>query len=352
MKANITRGSGFRGLINYVMDQGPKATGDKRPEWIGGTMGGEDARELAAEIAQVRTLRPDIKRPIWHCSLSLPHGERLDADKWREVAEDFMKRLDFAENTPWVAVRHSDKEHDHIHIVASRISTTGEIWLGKFEAKNAIAICQQMEISHGLQRTKGLERSPAADKRPKDKELRKAERTGEEPARERLKVAIFRAVSNKPTMEEYEKQLQAEGITPFPNIASTGRMNGYAYEIDGIRFKGSQLGRDYSWSALQKRGLQYDGLGTSSQGPNRNDGESIADRISAEREKAKPGKSEQTSHAVVAMAEKLHSMIPGNTDKDANTTSNIETANKSKARKKEEARKARSSSLYQYELEP
>lgn len=118
-----------------------------------------------------------------------------------------------------------------------------------------------MEIAHGLQQTKGPERGLAAEKRPTANELRQAERTGKEPMREKLKEAIFPALEGKPTMQEYEKRLQAQDITPLPNIASIGRMNGYAYEIDGICFKGSQLGREYSWSALQKRGLQYDGPG-------------------------------------------------------------------------------------------
>ncbi|POE07373.1 relaxase, partial [Pectobacterium odoriferum] len=50
--------------------------------------------------------------------------------------------------------------------------------------------------------------------------------------------------------------LVARNITVVPNIASTGKMNGFSFEYQGIAFKASQLGKGYSWSALQNR-LDY-----------------------------------------------------------------------------------------------
>ena len=44
-----------------------------------------------------------------------------------------------------------------------------------------------------------------------------------------------------------------KSIRPIPNIASTGRINGFSFEYNGIAFKASQLGKGYSWSALQSR---------------------------------------------------------------------------------------------------
>lgn len=358
MKPKITRGAGFRGLFNYIMDEGARAVGDKRPEWIGGTMGGQDARELSREIEQVRTLRPDIARPVWHCSLNLPHGERLDTDRWREVAEDFMRRMGFGDKTPWVAVRHNDRQHDHIHIVASRIDVSGQIWKGQFEAKNAIAVCQHMEITYNLQRTKGPERGPTDDRRPTANELRQAERTGVDPARERLKGAICRALEGRPTMEEYERRLVAEGIQPLPNIASTGRMNGYAYEIGGIRFKGSQLGRDYSWSALQRRGAQYHGPGASREASETRPMRelSVASWHSggksdlADSDEHGGGRQEnQTfpSGGAAAIVQRVATEAARIRDNAPPPETMPKSGEKSKAAKKEEARKARANVLYE-----
>ncbi|WP_223920835.1 relaxase/mobilization nuclease domain-containing protein, partial [Aeromonas caviae] len=103
MKAKVSRGGGFRGALNYVFDVGKEATHTKNAERVGGNMAGNDPRELSREFSAVRQLRPDIGKPVWHCSLSLPPGERLSAEKWEAVTADFMQRMGFDQtNTPWV----------------------------------------------------------------------------------------------------------------------------------------------------------------------------------------------------------------------------------------------------------
>ncbi len=129
----------FRGALNYVFDVGKEATHTKNAERVGGNMSGNDPRELSREFSAVRQLRPDIGKPVWHCSLSLPPCERLSAEKWEAVAADFMQHMGFDQNnTPWVAVRHQDTDKDHIHIVASRVGLDGKVWLGQWEARRAI----------------------------------------------------------------------------------------------------------------------------------------------------------------------------------------------------------------------
>ena len=60
MVPKISRGQGFRGALNYILDEGRKATGEKEPELLAGNLDGRDARSLAAEFAAVRQLRPDV----------------------------------------------------------------------------------------------------------------------------------------------------------------------------------------------------------------------------------------------------------------------------------------------------
>ena len=43
-----------------------------------------------------------------------------------------------------------------------------------------------------------------------------------------------------------------------PNLAKTGRLNGFSFDLDGVSFKASNLGDAYKWSTLQKRGVSYD----------------------------------------------------------------------------------------------
>jgi hypothetical protein len=259
MKAKVNRGAGFRGVLNYILDVGHEATHTKQAERLAGNMSGTDARGLSQEFATVRELRPDIQKPVWHCSLSLPLGDRLSDEQWEAVAQDFMDKMEFnPETTPWVAMRHQDTDKDHIHIVASRVGLDGKVWLGQWEARRAIEATQALELSHGLTLTAGLEQGRSEQKQLSDSEINRAVRTGEEPTRQRLQRLLDEALKDKPAVAELAERLEAAGIGVRANLASTGRMNGFSFELEGVAFKGSDLGKGYTWSGLQKAGVTYD----------------------------------------------------------------------------------------------
>jgi hypothetical protein len=276
MKAKVSRGGGFRGALNYVLDVGEEATHDKEVEWVAGNMTGRDPRELSAEFAAVRQLRPDIQRPVWHCSLSLPEGERLEVERWGEVADVFMQKMGFdSPLTPYIAVRHSDTDYDHIHIIASRIDLAGKVWLGQWEARKAITATQALEREFGLTLTPGLGDARAERKRLTDKEINMALRKeqanraalghGEaapyvsvEPPRQKLQRLVNEALQGAPNAPAFADRLTAAGVSVRANLASTGRMNGFSFLMDGVAFKGSDLGKAYTWKGLQERGLSYE----------------------------------------------------------------------------------------------
>lgn len=257
MKPKVTRGRGFRGALDYAFDEGAKATGDKNAELVGGTMSGTDPRMLAAEFGHTRRLRKDVTRPVWHCSLALPAGDRLSSQRWEDVAADFMQRMGFPPDTQWVAVRHQDTDYDHIHIIASRVSLSGQVWYGQHEAFKAIAVAQELEREHGLTITQGLygEAKPIASLTQAEVEMSLA--SGREPPKQVLQRLVAAAAAGKPTVVEFADRLAAVGVSVLPNLASTGRLAGFSFEYQGIAFKGSKLGKAYGWPSLQKMGVTY-----------------------------------------------------------------------------------------------
>ncbi len=250
MKSKITRGAGFCGLLDYVFDVGKNARHDKDARLIGGNMAGENPRELVAEFAALRRLRPDVERPVWHSSLRLPTGETLPDAKWNEIAQDYLTRIGLnPEHHPHVFVKHNDS---HIHIISSRIKFDGSLYYGKNEHLIATKIVQQLEKDHNLIITKG----PSYDKdgkivildkaKPTSNELNMAERTGDIVPRQRLQDIITEAVKDRPTQVVFERRL-TEACVSY-RLSS----NGYSYQLEGIAFKGSQLGQSFKWAQLQK----------------------------------------------------------------------------------------------------
>lgn len=253
----IKRGKNFAGVVFYALR--PASHHKTPPSVIGGNMDGSNAGELIAEFNATKALRPDLAKPVWHNSLRLPKNEALTDAQWSEIADDYMSRMGFSETHLRCYVLHDDAAGQHIHIIASRIElSSGKLYLGKNENLISTRIIQDLEQDYQLTRTKGPKASPAAPSpKPKLKKSRNEmmieKRTGELCPKGIIQNALNELLDTRQSITDFVQQLVAQNIRPIPNIASTGRMNGFSFEYNGIAFKASQLGKGYSWSALQSR---------------------------------------------------------------------------------------------------
>ncbi|EAM8605870.1 relaxase [Salmonella enterica] len=253
----IKRGKNFAGVVFYALR--PASHHKVDPVVVGSNMMGCLAKELIAEFGATKTHRPDVAKPVWHNSLRLPKGESLTAKQWSYIADDYMARMGFSETHLRCYILHDDEDGQHIHIIASRVSLdAGKLYLGKNENLASTRIIQQLERDYNLTRTKGPKASPAAPSpTPKLKKSRNEmmieKRTGELCPKGFIQNALNELLDTRQSITDFVQQLVAQNIRPIPNIASTGRMNGFSFEYNGIAFKASQLGKGYSWSALQSR---------------------------------------------------------------------------------------------------
>ncbi|HVT16577.1 MAG TPA: relaxase/mobilization nuclease domain-containing protein [Thermoanaerobaculia bacterium] len=260
-------GKGFRGVLNYCLDA------KKLPERVAGTMAGEDARNLAREFRDARAANEEVRKPVFHASLSADPQDRLTAEQWRQIAETYVERMGYGDCL-WVAVRHRDTDHDHLHIIASRITHDGRRVADWQERKRGEAIVRDLEREHDIRQVAPSHEAGRAA--PGRGELAGFARTGQVGVKARLQELVELAARDRPTMGEFGQRLEALGVGVRLNLARTGRVSGISYELDGVAMKGSALGRAYSWGGLQERqGVRYDAdrdlpiLRTLSQAPTR-----------------------------------------------------------------------------------
>lgn len=260
----ISRGSGFGGVMKYVFerDKNERALGAEPGRLIGGNMSGFDPASLTKEFNAVRNLRPDIAKPVWHNALRMPAGEDISDEKWQEIGAEYLQKMGFdLQNTQWAMVKHDDE--GAVHIVANRIGLDGQVYLGKNENLRSTKVCGELEHTHNLTITK----CPDIDEQgklvmPDRKILTKGEidmgvRTGEKPPRLVISETLDTVLADHPNTKTFVERLEAVGITAIPNIASTGRMNGFSFSYDGVAFPASKIGDSYKWQNLQK-GIDYE----------------------------------------------------------------------------------------------
>ena len=245
MIAKISRGGGFRGSLDYILRPEAEA------EIIGGNLAGETAREMSEEFGRTRRLREDIKKPVYHVSLTLPAGERLTDEEWNKVSLKYLSRMGlFPEEHQYTLVRHRDTDHDHIHIIASRISLGGELWNPDYDLKKSRDVCRQLEKEHGLTVVSNQKATYRAKTTQAERQMMR--RTGRPTEKVIVQEALNKLLGGEktPTHRELIANLEADGIIAIPNVASTGRISGYAFQLGGRNYSGSQVG--YSWKHLQK----------------------------------------------------------------------------------------------------
>ena len=260
MIPKITKGNEFRGTLLYVFRMRTKDKDVERNlvQQVAGSIWEDDIRELIRQFEETRNEKPDAKAPVWHCSLSVRKEEgRLGTHKWQEIAESFIqgKEMNFPEGLSWVAVWHGDKAHDHIHIVVSRIAY-GKVWDAKRDMIRANWATSRLEREFNLLPTEKNRNN--SNKKISDGDYQKAARRGDYPERRRLQLIIDTALERPTSYVDFLNFLALNGVKVRENRASTGKLNGLSFDINGIHFKGSQLGKnEYSLSQLIRRGGLY-----------------------------------------------------------------------------------------------
>jgi len=253
MKGNVGKhGKSFKNRVSYILKDDhdficSNMTSDK-----------DNIDELISEFRSVSEFRHDIKKPVIHAFLSLPKGDNLSSEKWEEIAKDYLKEMNIdLEKHQYICVRHKDTDKDHIHIVANRVGLDGSVWHGQHDLLKTISACERLEVKHGLTITDGLKGQKSDVSMPTKAEIEMSLRTGEKPARIVLQASLEAAMLGKPDLGTFVERLQAVGIEPRFNVASTGNVAGCSFSVGNVAFKGSQLGKKFSWNTIKVK-VKYD----------------------------------------------------------------------------------------------
>jgi Relaxase/Mobilisation nuclease domain len=275
MIGKVMHNSSFRATTRYVIEKSGATL-------IGGSIAGESVKELVAEFMWSNDLNPGLKHPVWHMSLSLPHDEHLsdeqfsdlatqyfagmvlladdhklvaDRDRFRQRRDEFV--LDGLSEYQYLVARHSDQEHDHVHIVASRINlNTGngvELWRDKTRNQK---ILRCLEVEYGL--TPVQNSWDVGRKSATKGQLEQQATTGEASIQSRLQDLIEQAAIGQPEMPELFERLMRQGVEVRHGWTRTGKSKGVSYSLEDVAFAGNQLGSRYSFPGLQKHlGVDY-----------------------------------------------------------------------------------------------
>lgn len=253
MKSKVISGRKFKGCLNYVLNK-PGA------ELISTNLIGSTVDDFANQFNEISDLK-QITKPVLHIPLSLPAGEKLSDDQWNEVIQSYFKKMDLDINkNQFVAVRHTDNDHDHIHLVINKVDYNLKVFKDPFSAKRSIKACQEIEKELNLTQTKAMinqhsNLNPVANL--KTGEVFEEKRTGLKSNKSILQDTLSENLKKSKDFYQFVFSTLEKNIKIHPNIASTGTVSGLSFEVNGTIFKGSSLGKNFTFGSIKKK-LDYD----------------------------------------------------------------------------------------------
>ena len=223
-------GNGFAGVAKYILE--------KPGRYIGGRAG--DWQDFSAEAALLRAANPNAKNPVFHIFMAIAPGEFLTDEQWHEAAKSLLNHLGYTNNL-YRAQMHIDKAHPHVHIFGSRIRSDNYKKVDVLrDKKKCFDYARILERRYGLTR---LNQGKSPDPLRID-------------PRSQLRHHIDAATQGRPTYAQFQQDLAQQHIQVHPNISGT-RVTGISFTFLGTRYKGSNLGKAYTWRKLAAR-LDFD----------------------------------------------------------------------------------------------
>lgn len=250
MMPNVVRGDRMAGLLTYLAgagrhnehtDQHVIAGDPAVMAWHADSeLGRDSALALARHLDRPqKSFGTEVKDGhVWHCSLSLraEEGELTD-ERWNEIANDFMKLMDFddAEGTKaplrWAAVRHglSKNGNDHIHLVVNLVREDGTKASVHNDFHRAQKASRELELKYGLETLESVR----AERSTRGYDPAEIEAQARSRARRKYEQGRTRSDADLPTWErlpasQRKSLIAAEKTADQPRLALARTVRGCA----------------------------------------------------------------------------------------------------------------------------
>lgn len=238
MIAKIVKGQGFKGVINYILDQ---AKGTDILDSNGVRLKSQETI-IQSFISQLE-LNPGLNKPVGHISLdfSAQDKDKLTNEFMVKIARNYMAQMGI-NDTQYLIARHYDKEHPHVHLVFNRIDNSGNTISDKNDRFRSGKICKELTRKYELYFALGKENV-------KQHRLREPDKT---------KYEIYNSLKKiMPKCQNWEQIIQGLndqniGVS-FKYKGKSDEIQGVIFNKNGYTFNGSKVDRHFSYSKINQQ---------------------------------------------------------------------------------------------------
>ena len=236
MIAKIIKGADFGGVINYMLS---KQEG-KAMVLASNNIGFTDQNLCVHEFVLQASMRPNVQKPVCHTILSFSanDADQLTDDVMIKIANEYLEKMGYGDTQSFI-VRHSDRQHPHLHICINRIGNDGKTISDRNEKYRSTKICRELTERYGLTLGEGK------------KAVNRHRLRGEDKLRYEIFDAIKTALLHSKNWKDFVADLERQDIaTRFKTKGNTDVVQGIIFKKNGCSFSGSKIDRSCSFSRL------------------------------------------------------------------------------------------------------
>ena len=229
MIAKIIKGTSFSGVISYMLS---KREGKAKILQANGVRSSLP-NDIAHDFNWQASMRPSVQKPVCHTILSFSahDSERLTDATMVKIANEYLHEMGYGD-TQNLIVRHSDRQHPHLHICINRIGNDGKTISDHNEKYRSTKICRELTERYGLTIGEGKQ------------EVNRSRLRGEDKLRYEIFDTIKSILPQSQTWKDFVAGLEQQGITTrFKTKGNTDVVQGIIFEKDGCSFSGSTIDR-------------------------------------------------------------------------------------------------------------
>ena len=243
MICKIVHGKGFKGCLDYITGKHDK---DKQAKVILHSKGIPLLdNKTVAQIFEAYAGKGynNVRESVGHFAYSFhkKDGSRMTDELMCKIVREHMEMMGIR-NTEFIMTRHYDTDHDHTHLMFSRVDKDGHVISDVYEKERNTRICKFLTKKYGLYISEGKEK------------VNRDKLRGKEMLKYQFYDKVMHCKAQSASWQEFDKALRAEGLKlrfHYNNV--NGKLMGVTFTDGKHSFSGRQLDNELKLSALMDK---------------------------------------------------------------------------------------------------
>ena len=236
--------SGGGALGNYVIDE------EKGYELDRNLLCGTNPKEIMEEMKDIQDLNQRATNKTFSLVLSpdLIEGQKISNKDLKDMTREFLQKLGIdTDEKQYIAFVHTEKEHKHIHVIANRVKSNGQLLPDHHIGKKA------QWAAHEIAKDRGL--TSAKEKMIEKIKVLEVQQENFKGLRKEIHEKHLLVLKAKPiSYTAYQQGMQKLGIKVETVLNKQGKVQGHKL-IDTVSknvFKASEIHRHLGLSAMMQ----------------------------------------------------------------------------------------------------